>query len=106
LFFFKILNKYIKPNFKELQVKGISLVFKGKLAKGGNARKRTLFYKTGLYSLSNKLLSLNTNKWDVWTKTGSFGCVMRIFYNKYDNLFKYLYFILFNNFSANSIYII
>jgi hypothetical protein len=65
LFFFKILNKYIKPNFKQLQIKGITLTFKGKLAKGGNARKRTLFYKKGLYSLSNKQLGMNSNKWDV-----------------------------------------
>ena len=105
LFFFKILNKYIVPNFKHLQIKGITLVFRGKLAKGGNARKRTMFFKRGLYSLSNKLLSMNANKWDVWTKTGSFGCTMQIFYKKYDNLFKFLYHYLFINFDSNSIFI-
>jgi hypothetical protein len=26
------------------------------------------------------MLSLNTQKWDVWTKTGSVGCTMRLFY--------------------------
>jgi hypothetical protein len=62
LFFFKIINKYIKPNFKELQLKGVYLVFKGKLGKGGNSRKKTMFYKTGYYSLSNKMLCLNTYK--------------------------------------------
>jgi hypothetical protein len=49
-----------------------------------------MFYKSGYYSLSNKMLSLNTQKWDVWTKTGSVGCTMRVFYKNYDNLFKFL----------------
>ena len=80
LFFFKILNKYIKPNFNQLQIKGIYLVFRGKLGKGGNARKKTMFYKHGYYSLSNKMLSLNTQKWDIWSKTGTVGCTMRLFY--------------------------
>lgn len=80
LFFFKILNKYIKPNFVDLQLKGIYLVFRGKLGKGGNSRKKVMFFKKGYYSLSNKLLCLNTQKWDVWTKTGTVGCTMRLFY--------------------------
>ena len=80
LFFFKILNKYIKPNFNQLQIKGLYLVFRGKLGKGGNARKKTMFYKQGYYSLSNKMLSLNAQKWDIWTKTGTVGCTMRLFY--------------------------
>lgn len=105
LFFFKILNKYIVPNFKLLQLKGVVLTFKGKLAKGGNARKKTLSYKNGYYSLSNKMLSLNTNKWDVWTKTGTVGCTIRIFYKKYDNIFKFLYNSLFINFNPNTIFI-
>lgn len=96
LFFFKILNKYIKPNFQQLQIKGIYLVFKGKLGKGGNSRKKVMFFKRGYYSLSNKLLSLNTHKWDIWTKTGTVGCTMRLFYKNYDNLFKFIYNILFD----------
>lgn len=80
LFFFKILSKYIRPLCLQLHLKGLYLVFRGKLGKGGNSRKKTLFYKHGHYSLSNKLLSLNTQKWDIWTKTGSVGCTMRIFY--------------------------
>lgn len=90
LFFFKILNKYIKPNYNQLQIKGLYLVFRGKLGKGGNARKKVMFYKNGYYSLSNKMLCLNTQKWDIWTKTGTVGCTMRLFYKKYDNLFKFL----------------
>ncbi len=80
LFFFKILNKYIKPNATTLQIKGLYLVFRGKLGKGGNSRKKVMFYKYGYYSLSNKLLCLNTHKWDIWTKTGTVGCTMRLFY--------------------------
>jgi hypothetical protein len=62
LFFHKILNKYIKPNFKILQIKGITLKFKGKLARGGNSRTKTMLYKQGYYSLSNKMLAINVNK--------------------------------------------
>lgn len=91
LFFFKILNRYIIPNAKLLQIKGLTLRFKGKLGRGGNARKQTKFYHKGYYSLSNKFLALNYNSWDVWTKTGTIGCVFRIFYNAYDLLFNSLY---------------
>jgi hypothetical protein len=105
LFFFKILNKYIKPNFKQLQLKGIYLVFRGKLGKGGNSRKRTMFYKSGYYSLSNKMLSLNTQKWDIWTKTGSVGCTMRVFYKNYDNLFKFLFIYLSYYFNKYKLFI-
>ena len=80
LFFNKILSKFIRPNFKILQIRGITLKFKGKLGRGGNSRTKTMFYRRGLYSLSNKSLSLNRNKWDVWTKTGTFGCTFQIFY--------------------------
>lgn len=62
LFFFRILNTYITPNFQRLQIKGIYLVFRGKLGQGGNSRKRVLFYQRGHYSLGNKLLALNTQK--------------------------------------------
>ena len=80
LFFCKVLNKYVLPNFRILQIKGITLKFKGKLGRGGTARKKTIFYHKGQYSLSNKFLSLNRNKWDVWTKTGTVGCTFQIFY--------------------------
>jgi hypothetical protein len=39
-----------------------------------------MFYKKGEYSLSNKLLAMNSYKWDIWTKTGTVGCTMRIFF--------------------------
>ena len=104
LFFFSILDMYIEPFFHDLQIKGITLVFRGKLGRGGNSRKQTLFYKQGLYSLSNKKLSMERNKWDIWTKTGAVGCTMQIFYNKYDNFFKYVCLFLFIYFNTNSIY--
>ncbi len=62
LFFFRILNKYIKPNFEQLKIKGLYLVFRGKLGRGGNSRKKVMFYKRGEYSLSNKLLAMNSYK--------------------------------------------
>lgn len=80
LFFLKIFNIYIIPNFTSLKIKGITVKFKGKLAKGGNSRKKTFFYHRGYYSLSNKFLSLNRHKWNVWTKTGAVGCTLQIFY--------------------------
>lgn len=104
LFFFKVLNKYVKPYMEVLQIKGIYLVFRGKLGKGGNSRKKTMFYKTGLYSLSNKMLALNTQKWDIWTKTGTVGCTMRLFYKIYDNLFKFLYLYLCDNIISNKLF--
>lgn len=104
LFFFKILNKYIKPNFTDLQLKGVYLIFRGKLGKGGNSRKKVMFFKEGHYSLSNKLLCLNTQKWDVWTRTGTVGCTMRLFYKNYDNFFKFLYNYLFNYYDKIEFY--
>lgn len=80
LFFFRIFNKYIIPNKEILHLKGVDFRFKGKLGRGGNSRKKTMFYKKGYYSLSNKNLAMNYNKWDVWTKTGSVGCSLKLFF--------------------------
>ena len=102
LFFFKLIKNYIIPNFKTLNIKGIKLQFKGKLARGGNSRKKTMRLQNGFYSLSNKCLALNQHKWNVWTKTGAVGCLFQLFYNKYDYLFKYL----FNNIFYKFIYFI
>jgi hypothetical protein len=40
----------------------------------------------------------------VWTKTGSVGCSLQLFYKKYDNFYKYIYIYLFNNFSTFTIF--
>jgi hypothetical protein len=106
LFYFYIFDFFINPNFNLLQIKGITLKFKGKLGKGGNSRKKTLFYKKGSYSLSNKNLALNRNSWNVWTQTGSVGCTFQIFYIKYGKIFKFIYIYLFINFNSNSNHII
>lgn len=80
LFFFKIFNQFVLPNFRLLHLKGLTLKFRGKLGRGGNARKAVIFYKKGYYSLSNKTLCLHKNSWDTWTKTGSIGCVFQLFF--------------------------
>lgn len=80
LFFFKIINEYIECNFKILKVSGIFMKFKGKLARGGNSRTKTMYFKVGKTAQGDKNLALNTNKWAVWTKTGSFNCMFQIFY--------------------------
>lgn len=80
LFFFRLIRRYIVPNFNLFKLKGVTLKFKGKLARGGNSRKKTMFFWKGYYSLSNKHLRLNRNKWDVWTKTGTVGCTLQIFF--------------------------
>lgn len=61
LFFFRIFTRYVVPNFRILKLKGITLKFKGKLGRGGNARKKTIFYHKGHYSLTNRMLALNKN---------------------------------------------
>ena len=80
LFFFKLFNSYIVPNFKILLIKGIYLKFRGKLGRGGNSRKSTLLYKVGVTSLTSKSLAMDSHKWDVWTRTGSVGCCFRVFF--------------------------
>lgn len=104
LFFFKIIIKYIISNFNVLKLKGLTLTFRGKLGKGGNARKKVLSLKRGHFSLSNKLLCLNVNKWDVWTKTGTFGCSMQFFYNNFDIIFKFLYSYVYYYINTNTIF--
>jgi hypothetical protein len=47
---------------------------------------------------------MERNKWDIWTKTGSVGCTMQIFYNTYDNFFKYLFIYLCYHFNFYTVY--
>jgi hypothetical protein len=65
LFFFRIINEYIKSNFRLLKVDGVSLRFKGKLARGGNSRTKRMFFKVGKTSFGDKHICLNSNKWSV-----------------------------------------
>jgi len=80
LFFFKIINEYIKNNFKILKINGLLMKLKGKLGRGGNSRTKTMFFRIGKTSPGDKSLALNSNKWNTWTKTGSFSCTFQIFY--------------------------
>jgi len=47
LFFFRILNEYIRDNFKLLKINGLIMKFKGKLGRGGNSRTKTMRFKLG-----------------------------------------------------------
>lgn len=61
-------------------VKGYSLFFKGKLGKKGSVRKRKIYTKKGLVSLTNKSLRVNTRCYTIWTVTGSVGAGISIFF--------------------------
>ncbi len=52
---------------------GVGIVFRGKLAVGGNSRKRALKYKTGMLSSSSKFVKINRTFLIVRTKTGAVG---------------------------------
>lgn len=80
LFYFDLLDKYIWKNQKDLDIKGIHFVLRGKLDRGGNSRKKAIFFYKGSHSNSNKMLKLNKYKWSVWTDTGAIGCKMSVFY--------------------------
>jgi hypothetical protein len=62
LFFFKVINEYVKNNFKILKINGLFMRFKGKLGRGGNARTKTMFFRLGKTSSGDKSLALNSNK--------------------------------------------
>ncbi len=62
LFFFRIINEYLKGNFKLLKIDGLLMKFKGKLGRGGNSRTKTMFFRVGKTSQGDKNLALNTNK--------------------------------------------
>ena len=57
---------------------GVSVTFRGKLAVGGNSRKRALKYKTGMLSSSSKYIKINRTFAIVRTKTGSVGFVVTV----------------------------
>ena len=73
-------STHVSFNFELLKISGLLMKFKGKLGRGGNSRTKTMFFRLGKTSQGDKNLALNTNKWSVWTKTGSFSCMFQIFY--------------------------
>ena len=80
LFFFSIIRNFIWNFKKEFFIEGIVLEFRGKLARGGNTRKKLMYCKYGEYSYSNKNLRITYDKWDVWSSTGAIGCFFKLFF--------------------------
>jgi len=80
LFYCEIFEFYIFKFADDLKIKGISIVFRGKLGQGGNSRKKALFFKKGYCSLGKKSLAVNSNKFSIWTKSGSVGCQIQLFF--------------------------
>lgn len=80
LFFFSIIKNFIWYYRKYFGIKGIVLEFRGKLAKGGNTRKKLMHCKYGEYSYSNKNLKMTFDKWDIWSSTGAIGCFFKLFF--------------------------
>ena len=63
----------VKPQLHLFNCLGLSVVFRGKLGIGGNARKRALKYQTGMISSSSKYVKLSRSIDIVRTKTGVVG---------------------------------
>lgn len=68
-----LLKNIIEPQLKLFDCQGVRIVFRGKLGVGGNARKRSLKYSTGMYSFSTKFIKINRNYDIIRTKTGVVG---------------------------------
>ena len=69
----QLVHDVIKPQLHRFDCLGISVVFRGKLGIGGNARKRALKYHTGVISSSSKYVKLSRSIDIVRTKTGVVG---------------------------------
>jgi hypothetical protein len=65
---------------KKFDIKGYSIFFKGKLGRGGGARKKIFFVKSGFNSLSNGTLRFNYKKFILITSSGVLGCCINIFF--------------------------
>lgn len=80
--FFNFASQLIKdvftPWIHKFNCLGVSIVFRGKLAVGGNSRKRSLKYKTGMLSSSSKYIKINRTSSIVRTKTGAVGFVVTV----------------------------
>jgi hypothetical protein len=68
-----LIKDVIKPQLHTFNCLGLSVVFRGKLGIGGNARKRALKYQTGMISSSSKYVKLSRSINVVRTKTGIVG---------------------------------
>ena len=99
LFFFSIIKNFIWQYRKYFGIKGIVLEFRGKLAKGGNTRKKLMCCKYGEYSYSNKHLKMTYDKWDTWSSTGAIGCFFKLFFFNVVNFITIIHIFIFNNFN-------
>jgi hypothetical protein len=68
-----LVRTVIQPQLHHFACLGVSVVFRGKLGIGGNARKRALKYQTGMVSSSSKYVKLTRSQDVVRTKTGIVG---------------------------------
>lgn len=68
-----LIRDSIQPQLHKFNCLGLSVVFRGKLGIGGNARKRSLKYQTGMISSSSKYVKLSRSIDVVRTKTGIVG---------------------------------
>jgi hypothetical protein len=68
-----LIRSVIQPQLHHFACLGVSVVFRGKLGIGGNARKRTIKYQTGMVSSSSKYVKLTRSQDVVRTKTGIVG---------------------------------
>lgn len=71
-FLFKYLNSYLK-------IKGLKFLLKGKIALGGNSKKKKFDLKFGRFSLTKKNSIINYNKDFVKTISGTLGFYIFIF---------------------------
>lgn len=68
-----LVRDIIQAQLHSFNCLGVSVVFRGKLGIGGNARKRALKYQTGMVSASSKYVKLSRSLDVIRTKTGIVG---------------------------------
>lgn len=80
LFFFNLFSEQFFPKTAFLGFKGIKLVIKGKIAVGGNSRKRSMILKLGKTTASNHFNDLHITNTLFTTSTGALGFKAWLFY--------------------------
>lgn len=74
----QLVTDVLKPWLHHFHCLGVSVTFRGKLAVGGNSRKRSLKYKAGMLSSSSKYIKINRTFAIIRTKTGSVGFIVTV----------------------------
>jgi len=80
IFWRTIIKNIFFKYYKKLGVLGVLLEFHGKLAVGGNSKKRSYYYSFGRYSNSTKDLKVDSSNNFYRTETGVSGFTYSIFY--------------------------